>query len=136
MHDAEFIEHQLLLDVVLREWPVDITERSKELFTATRHKIEEPMLVILAYLEKPQWDYLTYVSDSKRKSLCFNGFAWGHGGTAPHGLLWLFQQIGFKVTINDIMSYSTKPGFSGIQPDGLMIRWDDKTMHDQSPERV
>lgn len=119
--DAAYWESKLSLNIVYRQKPLGITETSKDLFKAVRGKIDAPIIVYLICTEEPRVDYLTYVSDSERKTLCFDGFSWGYAGEGPHGLEWLFKQLGFNIDITQIAALSNKPGCTGVQSDGLTV---------------
>ena len=58
--------------------------------------------VILAYVTEPSWGFLTYLVDDDHDGLCFDGFSWGYGGTGCRGLMWLFDQLHWKVNPADL----------------------------------
>ena len=119
MKDAGFYENKLSLNVVFRQKPSGVTEESKELFDCVSGKIGKAEIVYLIYVEFPNWNYLTYVSDKDRRTLCFDGFSWGYGGEGPSGLGWLFGKLGFEIDDVQIESWANEPGCIGVQPDGL-----------------
>ncbi len=92
----ETVEQMLDLNVIFAQTESGATDDSKAIFEAYHDQVGAPKIVVLAYVTEPGWEFLTYVVGEGNQAICLDGFAWGFGGSGPHGLKWLLEQIGFQ----------------------------------------
>lgn len=53
-------------------------------------------------------EYLTCITGDEGR-IVVDGFAWGYGGTGPHGLLWLLKdKLGISISIQEIAGLDSK----------------------------
>lgn len=92
-----------------RESNDGVTDRSVQ-FLKDRIGLIGPIVQARGYKDG-SLDYWTEFSDKEGNKIVVSGFAWGYGGTGPHGLLQALRMVDGDIELEDIMSWPSDHGW-------------------------